>query len=98
MSEQNDERVARVIAEAKQLVGEIQSKFDAEDDFYRQQGLDPDEVRSAFAGCLDSVAAIGEELVRDDLVEIKHEVDAAAARLSLTNPAATRARKPRMMI
>lgn len=100
MSDQNDECIARIVAEARQLVGDIQGRFDAEDDFFRQHGLNPDEARGALMGCLEpSMAELADELVGEDLTAIKHEVGAAAARLSLTSPATgARARKPRMMI
>ena len=99
MSDQNDERNLRIVAEAKQLIDEIQGRFDREDEHYRQCGLDPEEVRHEIDRCLNSVASFAEEVVRDDMVAHRHEVDAEAARLGLTAPTSgIKAKKPRMMV
>ncbi len=99
MSDQNDERAMRVVAEAKQLIDGIQERFDREDEHYRQCGLDPEEVRRALAESLNSVGDIAQELFKDDMAEHRQEVDAEAARLGLApQTASPKARKPRMMI
>lgn len=104
MFEQNDDRAARVAAEADQLVAEIRSQLDASADFYRQQGLDRQNplgpMRPELQQEADRILAAD---LAADLAEVEREV-AEGKPLPTTRPPfyapppSSRPAKRRMMI
>lgn len=78
----------RIIAEAEQLIGEIQRQLESGDDPLRSQGVDTERMRSTIAAALGS----GEReeaarLVREDLIAVDQEVAEARTRLAFSSPA-----------
>jgi len=94
---QDDDRAARIVAEAEQLVNEIQRQLDAGEDFYREHGIDPAKIRD-YMSQKDKEEA--QRLLAEDMAAVEREVDEAKARQSFNNgrPSGARVRKNRTMI
>ena len=100
MSDQNDERAAQVMAEAENLIKEIQGQLDASDEFYRQRGLSSAHLRGSLSPEQREVA---EREIAADMAAVEDEV-AEGKPLPTTRPSfytppnASRPAKRRIMI
>ncbi len=75
--------------EAKRMIAEFEAGRAQEDEFYRQLGLDPAQVRTEIAEVLSPIMGLAaEQLMQEE----------AEARRQAQGPTAPKARKPRMMI
>ncbi|MBS1196634.1 MAG: hypothetical protein H6R18_419 [Proteobacteria bacterium] len=92
----DEERVARIVADADKMVGEIQGKLDAGEATFRQFGVD----RGAFSASIKPEhKEEAARLLAEDQAAIDREVDEEKARLSFSTPVSgTRPAKKRMMI
>ena len=82
MPEQNDDRAARIFAEAEQLIKEVQGQLEASEKFCRQVGLTPSDLEGAMSAEMKSVA---EQLVAADLAAVERDVTEGKT-LALTRP------------
>lgn len=95
-----DTNAANIVAQAEQLVVEIQGQLDAAADFYREQGLNPDKVLSTLEAQLTAKDKEDlDRIIRQDMAEIESAVDDAKARASFAAaPASGGVKKPRAMV
>jgi hypothetical protein len=100
MSEQTDDRAAQVMAEAENLIKEIQGQLDASDEFYRQRGLSREHLRGSLN---PEQREESERLLAADMAAVEREM-AESKPLPTTRPSfytpssAARPAKRRMMI
>ena len=94
---QDDDRATRIMAEAEQLVSDIQRQLDAGEDFYREHGLDRNKMRETLS---PKDKEESQRLLAEDMAAVEREVDEAKARQSFSTnrPTGTRAGKNRTMI
>lgn len=83
----DDDRVARIVAEAEQMINEIQRQIDAGEDFFREQGIDRQKMRDAVSPKEKEEAG---RLLADDLAAVEREVAEGKARLAFSTPQATK--------
>ena len=80
----DEDRVARIVAEADQMINEIQRQLDDGEEFYRQQGIDREKMQGALSPRDKEEAA---RLLAEDMAAVEREVEEAKARLSFSTPA-----------
>lgn len=95
-----DANAANIVAQAEQLVAEVQGQLDAAADFYRDQGLNPDKVRSTLEAQMTAKDKEDlDRIMRQDMAEIDAAVDDAKARASFAAaPNSGGVKKPRAMV
>lgn len=80
----------QIHAEAERVLGDARRALAQSDDFYREQGLDPEKVRAVTAARLGpKEKAEAEALFRQDLEDIESEVAQEMARQSFAAAAPT---------
>ncbi|WP_298208963.1 hypothetical protein [Acidovorax sp.] len=88
-----------IVARAQALIDEVQGQLAAADDFYRNQGLDPEKVRTVLDAQLDLKGIeAAQKAFQEDMAAVEQEVQEEAARASFSAPNAPGARRPRTMI
>lgn len=92
----DEERVARILADADKMVGEIQGQLEAGEAVFRQYGVD----RNALLGSVKSEhKEEAARLLAEDKAAIDREVDEEKARLAFSAPSSgARPAKHRAMI
>lgn len=89
----------QIHAEAERVLGDARRALERSDDFYREQGLDPERVRAVAADRLGpKEKAEAEALFRQDLEAVEAEVAQEMARLSFAAAPAGGLKKTRPMV
>lgn len=89
----------QIHAEAERVLGDARRALERADDFYRDQGLDPEKVRAVTAARLGpKEKAEAEALFRQDLEAIETEVAQEMARQSFASAPSGGAKKMRPMV
>lgn len=96
----NTKDIEQLIREADDLTATARQALGASDEFYRDQGLDADKVRTVLAGLLDDKGqAQARTQFEQDMAEVEREVAEEAARASFAAPQRGGAvKKPRLMV
>lgn len=96
----NTKDIEQLVREANEITAAARQALDAADEFYRDQGLDPEKVRSVLAGQLDDKGqAEARTRFEQDMAEVEREAAEEAARSSFAAPQRSgAARKPRQMV
>lgn len=89
----------QIHAEAERVLNDARRALEQSDDFYREQGLDPEKVRAVTAQQLGpKEKAEAEALFRQDMEAIESEVAQEMARLSFSAAPAGGMKKMRPMV
>lgn len=96
----NTKDIEQLVREANEITAAARQALDAADEFYRDQGLDPEKVRSVLAGQLDEKGqAEARTRFEQDMAEVEREAAEEAARANFAAPQRSgAARKPRQMV
>ena len=94
---QEDDRAARIVAEAEQLVAEVQRQLDAGEDFCRENGIDRARMHASMT---PRDREESQRLLAEDMAAVEREVDEARARQSFSTarPGGMRVGRNRTMI
>lgn len=100
MPDFTDSKTAELIKKAEALISNAQRLLEAGDDFFRQQGLDPQKVRSVLDAQMGpKERAEAEELARADLAAVEQEVAEEKARHSFSQGGASSSvKRPRAIV